>query len=134
MEAGSWPKRMIIGTADFWAQFVWETSGLPLHSNDRYEILAMIFDVIMSYSDDGEYRLKQVPDLNRIVACDEYVADQAKHDRLHLAVQRLAQKIFARIHEELNGVRYRYDDAIVGFPYYVERFLGDDVVLDHMPY
>lgn len=133
MEA-SWPKRVIIGTGDYWAMFVWETQGLPIHSNDRYEIIAMIFDVLMSYSDDGEYRLKQVPDLNRIVARDDYVADQAKHDRLHLAVQRLAQNIFARVQGELNGVRHTYDDGIVGFPYYVERFLGDDVVLDHMPH
>jgi hypothetical protein len=123
---GNYPKLLIVQMDDFWAQFVAETQGLPIHFNDKREILTQIFDVYMTYFENGPARLQALPITNRIV--DPVFEDRAsvQYQRLRAAVQNLVGNIHGRL-QELGGLR------MGEFPYYVHQFLGGDVILDHMP-
>lgn len=126
-------RRLIIETADLWGQFVAETYGLPIHFNDRREILTQIFDVMIDYGVNGPAKLQALPITNRIV--DPIYQDQAsvQYQRLRVAVQNLARCIYARV-QEIGGMRSGAAGSTYGLPYYVLQFLGDDVILDHLPF
>src|ERR1700756_2843666 len=98
-DRGGYPKQLIVQMDDFWAQFVAETQGLPIHFNDRREIITQIFDVFMSYFENGPARLQALPIPNRIV--DPVYEDRSswQYQRLQAAVQNLVGNIHSRLRE-----------------------------------
>jgi hypothetical protein len=124
---------MIVETADLWAQFLFEVQGLPIHFNDKREIITQIFEVFLDYSANGPARLEALPITNRIVDPVYENTASSEYQRLRAAVQNLAQSVYARL-EGLGGLRTGAAGSGYGFPYYVHQFLGDDVILDHLPF
>lgn len=126
-------QRLILEMGDLWQYFVNEVQGLPIHFNDRREIITQILDIFIDFGMNGPARLERLPDTNRIV--DTVYQDPASNEyqRLHVAVQHLARGIHARL-EQIGGIRLGAAGSGLGFPYYVQQFLGDDVVLDHLPF
>jgi len=129
----NYSKHVILETADLWRQFLLETHGLPIHFNDKREIFTQIFDVFLDFSQNGPGKLDALPITNRIV--DPVYEDRGslQYQRLRAAVQNLAQAIYARL-QALNGMQSGAAGSAYGFPYYVYQFLGDDVMLDHLPF
>lgn len=128
-----YPRRLILELWDLWGQFVADTHGLPIHFNDRHEIVTQILEVFIDFGTNGEARLQALPDPNRIVDPIYQNRGSVQFLRLQAAVQRLAQGIHARL-QEIGGLRSGAAGSGYGFPYYVYQFLGDDVILDYLPY
>jgi hypothetical protein len=127
-------KQLIVQMDDFWAQFVAETHGLPIHFNDKREILTQIFDCYMDYAMNGPAKLQALPITNRIVDPVYENRESVEYSRLKAAVQNLVANIHARL-QEIGGLRMGAAGSGYGFPYYVHQFLGNgDVILDHMPF
>lgn len=131
-DRGGYSKQIIFQLDDFWGQFVAETSGLPIHFNDKREIITQIFDVFLDFSMNGPAKLQALPITNRIVDPVYEDHQSLEYRRLRVAVQNLASNIYSRL-EELRGLRSGAAGSGYGFPYYVYQFLGGDLILDFMP-
>jgi hypothetical protein len=132
-DRGGYSKQLILQMDDFWAQFVAETYGLPIHFNDRREIITQIFDCYMDYAMNGPAKLQALPITNRIVDPVYENRESVEFQRLRAAVQNLVSNIHTRL-LEIGGLRSGAAGSGYGFPYYVHQFLGNDVILDHMPF
>jgi hypothetical protein len=131
--AQQYSQRLIFETSDLWVQFLMQAQGLPIHFNDKREILTQIFDVFLDYSVNGPARLQALPITNRIVDPVYEDHESQQYQRLRAAVQNLAQAVGARL-EALRALRSGAAGSGYGFPYYLYQFLGDDVILDHLPF
>lgn len=128
------PQTVILPMADLLQAFYQacgDSIGM-LSDKDVWEILSQIIVVLLDNDEKSEEQLRKLPELDRLV-----YFNRIDNPALFARTQQFAGFRHA-VHVLAFGVRQRLVELGAytneGFPYFLDRFIGPDVMLTHLPF
>jgi len=122
----NYPKTLIIGTSDIVAIYRAETIGL-INSNDMSEIMTQVLQKIINWDFiEDEYYKDQFPNYRNLI-WNDFLVDPISTAIVDTATKKLLVSVYNRL-SSLNAIINK------DFPYFFYKFIGDDIVLNHLPF
>ena len=127
-----YPKTLIIGTSELVATYQTDTMGL-ISSDDLPEIMAQVLHRLINYETTNtnqytydEYYRDVFPDYQKLRHADFLIDVEST-----AIVEKATNELFNNVRNKLLSLNAYVNKD---FPYFFYKFLGKDIVLDHLPF